>query len=82
MLQREAKMKGGSDVSEKDADDWEGLASEITQIMLSEKLSPTMHTQHMRTTFQIPYDATALMILDANLHMISEPGYDAKNGEQ
>lgn len=82
MQQRKAKMKDASNISEKDADDWEGLVSEITQVIQSKQLVPTMRTQYMRTAFQIPFDATVRISLDTNLCMISERGYDTRNGEQ
>ena len=77
------KMKEGQQgISDKDADDWEGLVSEITQVVQSKQLVPTMRTQYMRTAFQIPFDATVRISLDTNLCMISERGYDIKNGSQ
>lgn len=76
------KMKETKGISDKDADDWEGLVSEITQVIQSKQLVPTMRTQYMRTAFQIPFDATVRISLDTNLCMISERGYDLRNGEQ
>jgi len=59
-------------------DDWEALAREVTQVIGSKQLVPTMRTQYMRTAFQIPFDATVRISLDTNLCMISERGYDLK----
>jgi len=74
---KEAMLKSGS--SQEDADEWEALAREVTQVMVSKQLVPTMRTQYMRTAFQIPFDATVRISLDTNLCMISERGYDLKN---
>jgi SPX domain protein involved in polyphosphate accumulation len=62
--------------SQKEADEWETLVREITQVCASKQLVPTMRTQCMRTAFQIPFDATVRVSLDTNLCMISERGYD------
>lgn len=65
--------------SQKEADEWEILTSEITQVISSKQLVPTMRTQYMRTAFQIPFDATVRVSLDTNLCMISERGYNLDN---
>jgi hypothetical protein len=65
--------------SQKEADDWETLVREITQVCASKQLVPTMRTQCMRTAFQIPFDATVRVSLDTNLCMISERGYDLQD---
>mmetsp|Transcript_6886 Transcript_6886/g.7970 ORF Transcript_6886/g.7970 Transcript_6886/m.7970 type:complete len:733 (-) Transcript_6886:165-2363(-) len=61
-----------------ESDDWEALVREVTQVISSKQLVPTMRTQYMRTAFQIPFDATVRISLDTNLCMISERGYDLK----
>jgi len=68
-----------SGTSQKEADEWETLVREITQVVSSKQLVPTMRTQYMRTAFQIPFDATVRVSLDTNLCMISERGYDLDN---
>ncbi|GKZ00868.1 hypothetical protein MPSEU_001038500 [Mayamaea pseudoterrestris] len=65
--------------SQKEADEWETLVREITQVCVSKQLVPTMRTQCMRTAFQIPFDATVRVSLDTNLCMISERGYDLQD---
>ena len=65
--------------SQEEADDWEQLVREITQVCVSKQLVPTMRTQCMRTAFQIPFDATVRISLDTNLCMISERGYDLQD---
>jgi SPX domain protein involved in polyphosphate accumulation len=65
--------------SQKEADEWEVLVTEITQAIASKQLVPTMRTQYMRTAFQIPFDATVRISLDTNLCMISERGYNLQN---
>jgi len=65
--------------SQKEADEWETLVREVTQVIVSKQLVPTMRTQCMRTAFQIPFDATVRVSLDTNLCMISERGYDLKD---
>ena len=60
-------------------DDWEKLVREVTQVIVSKQLVPTMRTQCMRTAFQIPFDATVRVSLDTNLCMITERGYDLQN---
>ena len=65
--------------SQKEADEWETLVQEVTQVIASKQLVPTMRTQCMRTAFQIPFDATVRVSLDTNLCMISERGYDLQN---
>jgi hypothetical protein len=65
--------------SQKEADEWETLVREITQVCASKQLVPTMRTQCMRTAFQIPFDATVRVSLDTNLCMISERGYDLQD---
>jgi SPX domain protein involved in polyphosphate accumulation len=65
--------------SQKEADEWETLVREITQVISSKQLVPTMRTQYMRTAFQIPFDATVRVSLDTNLCMISERGYDLQD---
>ena len=63
----------------KEADEWEKLAREVTQVCASKQLVPTVRTQCMRTAFQIPFDATVRISLDTNLCMLSERGYDLEN---
>lgn len=65
--------------TQQQADEWEILVREITQVIASKQLVPTMRTQCMRTAFQIPFDATVRISLDTNLCMISERGYDLKD---
>lgn len=65
--------------SQTEADEWEQLVREVTQVCVSKQLVPTMRTQCMRTAFQIPFDATVRVSLDTNLCMISERGYDLKD---
>jgi VTC domain/Domain of unknown function (DUF202) len=65
--------------SEREADEWEILVREVTQVVASKQLVPTMRTQCMRTAFQIPFDATVRVSLDTNLCMISERGYNLKD---
>ncbi|CAJ1930789.1 unnamed protein product [Cylindrotheca closterium] len=65
--------------SQKDADEWETLVREVTQVCVSKQLVPTVRTQCMRTAFQIPFDATVRVSLDTNLCMISERGYDLQD---
>lgn len=65
--------------TQKEADEWETLVREITQVCVSKQLVPTMRTQCMRTAFQIPFDATVRVSLDTNLCMISERGYDLQD---
>ena len=65
--------------SQKEADEWETLVRECTQVISSKQLVPTMRTQYMRTAFQIPFDATVRVSLDTNLCMISERGYNLDN---
>eukprot|EP00978_Attheya_sp_CCMP212_P049743 scaffold702908_cov145-Attheya_sp.AAC.2 len=48
------KLQVLEDVGEKEADEWENLVREVTQVILSKQLVPTMRTQYMRTAFQIP----------------------------
>jgi VTC domain/Domain of unknown function (DUF202) len=62
--------------SQREADEWEILVTEITQAIAAKQLVPTVRTQYMRTAFQIPFDATVRASLDTNLCMISEHGYD------
>jgi len=69
---REMLEKGHSQM---EADEWETLVREVTQVIISKQLVPTMRTQCMRTAFQIPFDATVRVSLDTNLCMISERGY-------
>ncbi|CAB9510894.1 Vacuolar transporter chaperone 4 [Seminavis robusta] len=71
---RKAMLAKGK--SQKEADEWEQLVREITQVCVSKQLVPTCRTQCMRTAFQIPFDATVRVSLDTNLCMISERGYD------
>lgn len=68
-------------VTQAEADDWESLVNECTQVVETKQLVPTMRTQYMRTAFQIPFDATVRVSLDTNLCMISERGYDLKGGK-
>ena len=65
--------------TQKEADEWEQLVQEITQVCVSKQLVPTVRTQCMRTAFQIPFDATVRVSLDTNLCMISERGYDLQD---
>lgn len=65
--------------SQKEVDEWENLVREITQVIASKQLVPTVRTQCMRTAFQIPFDATVRISLDTNLCMISERGYDLQD---
>ena len=69
-------LKGSS---QEEADEWECLVREITQVISSKQLVPVVRTQCMRTAFQIPFDATVRVSLDTNLCMISERGYDLKD---
>jgi uncharacterized membrane protein YidH (DUF202 family) len=73
------KLQVLEDVGEKEADEWENLVREVTQVISSKQLVPTMRTQYMRTAFQIPFDNTVRATLDTNLCMISERGYDLKD---
>lgn len=75
--QNKKKMRNQGSTKE-EADDWETLTREITQVCSAKQLVPTMRTQYMRTAFQIPFDATVRVSLDTNLCMISERGYDLK----
>ena len=59
-----------------EVDDWDALTCEVSQVIETKQLVPTMRTQYMRTAFQIPFDATVRVSLDTNLCMISERGYD------
>jgi hypothetical protein len=65
--------------TQKEADEWENLVHEVTQVCVSKQLVPTVRTQCMRTAFQIPFDATVRVSLDTNLCMISERGYDTQD---
>ena len=65
--------------SPQEADEWEQLVNEVTQVCVSKQLVPTVRTQCMRTAFQIPFDATVRISLDTNLCMISERGYDLQD---
>ncbi len=65
--------------SDKEIEEWETLVREVTQVIASKQLVPTMRTQCMRTAFQIPFDATVRVSLDTNLCMISERGYDLQD---
>jgi SPX domain protein involved in polyphosphate accumulation/uncharacterized membrane protein YidH (DUF202 family) len=78
-IEGEKKKMLESGKSQKEADEWETLVREITQVISSKQLVPTMRTQYMRTAFQIPFDATVRVSLDTNLCMISERGYDLDN---
>eukprot|EP00546_Thalassionema_frauenfeldii_P002206 CAMPEP_0178934082 /NCGR_PEP_ID=MMETSP0786-20121207/23672_1 /TAXON_ID=186022 /ORGANISM="Thalassionema frauenfeldii, Strain CCMP 1798" /LENGTH=749 /DNA_ID=CAMNT_0020611839 /DNA_START=99 /DNA_END=2349 /DNA_ORIENTATION=+ len=79
IAEKKSEMMGNSlGKSQEEADEFETLASEITQVISSKQLVPTMRTQYMRTAFQIPFDATVRVSLDTNLCMISERGYDLK----
>ena len=66
--------------SDEEIEDWEILVGEVTQVIQSKQLVPTMRTQCMRTAFQIPFDATVRISLDTNLCMISERGYNIQDG--
>eukprot|EP00547_Thalassionema_nitzschioides_P001872 CAMPEP_0194199804 /NCGR_PEP_ID=MMETSP0156-20130528/679_1 /TAXON_ID=33649 /ORGANISM="Thalassionema nitzschioides, Strain L26-B" /LENGTH=599 /DNA_ID=CAMNT_0038924743 /DNA_START=87 /DNA_END=1883 /DNA_ORIENTATION=- len=72
------KLADKSGKSQEEADEWETLAREITQVISAKQLVPTMRTQYMRTAFQIPFDATVRVSLDTNLCMISERSFDLK----
>jgi SPX domain protein involved in polyphosphate accumulation/uncharacterized membrane protein YidH (DUF202 family) len=74
---KQAMLESGT--SQKEADEWETLVREITQVIVSKQLVPTMRTQCMRTAFQIPFDATVRVSLDTNLCMISERGYELED---
>lgn len=74
---KQEMMKKGK--SQKEIDEWENLVREITQVIVSKQLVPTVRTQCMRTAFQIPFDATVRVSLDTNLCMISERGYDLQD---
>jgi len=76
------KMIENKKFTPEQADDWETLATELLQVIQSKQLVPTVRTQCTRTAFQIPFDATVRVSLDTNLCMISERGYDLKDGEQ
>jgi uncharacterized membrane protein YidH (DUF202 family) len=65
--------------SQLEADEWETLVRECSQVIVSKQLVPTMRTQCMRTAFQIPFDATVRVSLDTNLCMISERGYNLQD---
>jgi hypothetical protein len=78
-IAEEKKTMMNSGKSQKEADEWETLVREITQVISSKQLVPTMRTQYMRTAFQIPFDATVRISLDTNLCMISERGYDLQD---
>ncbi|KAL7581696.1 hypothetical protein ACA910_022239 [Epithemia clementina (nom. ined.)] len=65
--------------SPKEVEEWYTLVQEVSQVIVSKQLVPTMRTQCMRTAFQIPFDATVRVSLDTNLCMISERGYDLQN---
>ena len=73
-MEMEAKGKTAKEIEE-----WETLVREVSQVIVSKQLVPTMRTQCMRTAFQIPFDATVRVSLDTNLCMISERGYDLQN---
>jgi hypothetical protein len=74
---KQAMLKQGK--SQQEAEEWEALVREVTQVCASKQLVPTVRTQCMRTEFQIPFDATVRASLDTNLCMISERGYDLQN---
>jgi uncharacterized membrane protein YidH (DUF202 family) len=78
-IEKKKKEMIESGKSQQEADEWEILVREITQVISSKQLVPTMRTQYMRTAFQIPFDATVRISLDTNLCMISERGYDLGN---
>ena len=65
--------------SPQEVEEWYNLVQEVSQVIVSKQLVPTMRTQCMRTAFQIPFDATVRVSLDSNLCMISERGYDLQN---
>ena len=65
--------------TQQEVEEWYALVREISQVIVSKQLVPTMRTQCMRTAFQIPFDATVRVSLDTNLCMISERGYDLQN---
>ena len=77
--EKKLEMMEAGGKSQKEADEWETLVKEITQVVSSKQLVPTMRTQYMRTAFQIPFDATVRVSLDTNLCMISERGYDLQD---
>ena len=78
-IQGKKKEMLESGKSQKEADEWETLVTQIAQAISSKQLVPTMRTQYMRTAFQIPFDATVRISLDTNLCQISERGYKLEN---
>ena len=79
VAEKKRQMVEDQNKSAQESDEWETLVNEITQVISSKQLVPTMRTQYMRTAFQIPFDATVRVSLDTNLCMISERGYDLQN---
>jgi len=80
IAEKRAAMKAKGKMSEADLDEWETLVREMIQVVQTKQLVPTCRTQCMRTSFQIPFDASVRISLDTNLCMISERGYDTEGG--
>jgi uncharacterized membrane protein YidH (DUF202 family) len=80
IAEKRAAMKAKGKMSEADLDEWETLVREMIQVVQTKQLVPTCRTQCMRTSFQIPFDASVRISLDTNLCMITERGYDTEGG--
>lgn len=78
VAKKREEMLSKKGATQDEVDDWEKLVREMTQVVQSKQLVPTMRTQYMRTAFQIPFDATVRVSLDTNLCLISERGYDTR----
>ena len=78
VAERRKEMMVKKNTKLQEVDEWEVLVREMTQVVQTKQLVPTMRTQYMRTAFQIPFDATVRISLDTNLCMISERGYDTQ----
>ena len=59
---------------------YEDLLDEILKTINSKQLLPTMRTQFMRTSFEIPCDDTVRVALDTNLCMINERTEETMSG--
>ena len=59
---------------------YEDLLDEILKSINSKQLMPTMRTQYMRTSFEIPCDDTVRVALDTNLCMINERTEETMSG--
>ena len=59
---------------------YEDLIDDILKMINSKQLIPTMRTQYMRTSFEIPCDDTVRVALDTNLCMINERTEDTMSG--